>query len=69
MNKNVTVDDIYDHVAGGLSYEQLYDEEDDVIALLCTRGELVYALAPYVRPERVIGRFRVTVERVNEDAQ
>lgn len=68
MAGRVSADDIYDHLTGGLD-GVLYDTAgENVIARVWTdfSDGTVVAAAPDSYPTAILGRFRVTVEKVGD---
>ena len=67
----VTAGEIQDYLVGGLGGRQLlYDEAgEEIRAALYLQHDtgLVIAREPDTHPELVLGRFRVTVEKIEDE--
>ncbi len=65
----ISAEDIYDHLTGCLSGDELMDPAgEETLAILDYRLDgLIHAHEPDVYPTRTLGRFRVTVEKLADD--
>ncbi len=64
----ISSDDIYGHLTGNLTGDELMDSvgEETLAVLHHGTDGLIHAYVPDVRPAQVLGRFRVTVEEVTD---
>lgn len=64
----ISADAVLNHLTGGLDNEPLHLDDGGPVALLYTdfRTGLVHAIDPGVEPERLLGKFRVLVEKVED---
>ncbi|KPM55706.1 hypothetical protein ACG83_10510 [Frankia sp. R43] len=66
--REITADDIYEHLMSSVSDEQLRDQEtDEVLGIFDLRpDDTIHVNEPDVYPTRILGRFRVHVEKVED---
>ncbi|MEX5634938.1 hypothetical protein [Parafrankia sp. FMc2] len=67
--REIATEDIYNHLTGGLNGDELTDPagvETLAILEMSFKDDLIHAVVPDVHPRQVLGRFRVTVERVED---
>lgn len=62
----ISADDIHGFLTGGLDDGRLYDEDDELVALLYTdvNDDTIHAVVPDSQPQQLLGRFRVHVEKL-----
>ncbi len=64
----ISADDIYDYLTGNLTGDELMDPAGEkTLAILDYRLDgLIHAHVPDVYPTQTLGRFRVTVEKLED---
>lgn len=64
----ISADDIYDHLTGCLSGDELMDPAgEETLAILDYRLDgLIHATVPDAHPRQLLGRFRVIVEKLED---